>query len=61
MTFSLNQIQASVIQRQRWSNVFAAIAVMAIVIAFIILVALFGQTAVAGNAETELAVFDVIR
>ena len=43
MTFSLNQIQASVIQRQRWSNVFAAIAVMAIVIAFIILVALFGQ------------------
>ena len=43
MTFSLNQIQASVVQRQRWSNVFAAIAVMAIVIAFIILVALFGQ------------------
>ena len=43
MTFSLNQIQTSVIQRQRWSNVFAAIAVMAIVIAFIILVALFGQ------------------
>ena len=43
MTFSLNQIQASVVQRQRWSNVFAAISVMAIVIAFIILVALFGQ------------------
>ena len=43
MTFSLNQIQASVVQRQRWSNVFAAIAVMAIVIAFIILMALFGQ------------------
>ena len=43
MTFSLNQIQTSVIQRQRWSNVFAAISVMAIVIAFIILVALFGQ------------------
>jgi phosphate transport system permease protein len=43
MTFSLNQIQTSVIQRQRWSNVFAAIAVMAIVIAFILLVALFGQ------------------
>ncbi len=43
MTFSLNQIQASVIQRQRWSNVFSAIAIMAIVIAFFILVALFGQ------------------
>lgn len=43
MTFSLNQIQTSVVQRQRWSNVFAAIAVMAIVIAFFILVALFGQ------------------
>ena len=43
MTFSLNQIQTSVVQRQRWSNVFAAIAVMAIVIAFIILMALFGQ------------------
>ncbi len=43
MTISLNQIQASVIQRQRWSNVFAAIAVMAIGIAFIILVTLFGQ------------------
>ena len=43
MTFSINQIQTSVVQRQRWSNVFAAIAVMAIVIAFIILMALFGQ------------------
>ena len=43
MTFSLNQIQTSVVQRQRWSNVFAAIAVMAIVIAFFILAALFGQ------------------
>ena len=43
MTFSLNQIQTSVVQRQRWSNVFAAIAVMAIVIAFFILMALFWQ------------------
>ncbi len=43
MTISLNQIKASVIQRQRWSNLFFAIAVMAIGIAFIILIALFGQ------------------
>ena len=43
MTFSLNQIHASVIQRQRWSHVFAVISVMAIIIAFIVLVALFGQ------------------
>ena len=43
MTISLNRIHASVIQRQRWSTIFAVIAIMAITIAFIILVALFGQ------------------
>jgi phosphate transport system permease protein len=43
MTISLNQIQASVTQRQRWSHLFAAISVMAIGLAFIILVLLFGQ------------------
>ena len=43
MTTSLNRIHASVVQRQRWSHLFAAIAIMAITIAFIILVALFGQ------------------
>lgn len=43
MTISLNQIHASVLKRQRWSNVFAAIGGLSIVIAFFILIALFGQ------------------
>ncbi len=43
MNITVNQIRASVVQRQRWSGVFAGIGVLAIVLAFITLIALFGQ------------------
>jgi phosphate transport system permease protein len=43
MNITVNQIRASVIQRQRWSGLFAAIGMAAIGMAFLVLIALFGQ------------------
>jgi len=43
MAVSLDRIRASVLQRQRWSNVFAAAGLLAIAIALLTLLALAGQ------------------